>query len=154
MLIFLPIYLACGAVAFWWVASREKEAGDDFVFLPIFILGDPMGWIAWLLWPIALPIYQAELVQRARQRRERRDNRRSERIPRQPAAIGSLAKTVTRMNPTGIVSVGGKRFEATAEDGYLNSDEDVVIVEHRGSQMIVRKGLPHLPDSTRSMTRR
>lgn len=136
-MIFIGIYLLVGAIAFFWSLSRSKAEKDD-ILIPFLVLADPLGWIAWLLWPLALPLYQLELRERARLRIEGM-NKGKHTEPERCSPLGAHATAVTKMCPTGIVEIGGQHREARSEDGLLDPGDHVVVVAERDSRLVVRR---------------
>jgi len=136
-MIFLGIYLLVGAIGFFWTMARSKGEKDD-VLIPLVVLAEPLGWIAWLLWPIALPIYQIELRERARVRiEEKKKTNLTE--PKRCSLLGAHATTVTKMCPTGVIEIGGQHLEARSDDGLVDSGDCVVVIAERDSRLVVRR---------------
>ncbi len=54
--------------------------------------------------------------------------------------IGKHGETLTRLNPTGIVRIDGKRYEARSNDGLMDANETVVVTAKDNFRLIVKKG--------------
>ena len=52
---------------------------------------------------------------------------------------GTVAKTATRLNPTGLVLVNGKRLEAISRDGLIEEGAEVVIVNDDPFRVVVAR---------------
>jgi membrane-bound ClpP family serine protease len=136
-MLYLGLYLLVGAIAFIWTLTRRKTDQDDILVL-LMVFVEPWAWLAWLLWPVALPYYWFELQERARQRSEKA---KAEKLPEPERLnlIGIHATAVTRMSPTGVVKIADNYLEARSEDGFIDSGESVVIIAERDSRLIVRR---------------
>lgn len=53
--------------------------------------------------------------------------------------VGKKGVTLTRMNPSGMVAIDGKPYEAFSQDGFLEKDEPVTIVSRDTFKLIVIK---------------
>ena len=53
--------------------------------------------------------------------------------------VGARGKTLTRLNPTGMVLIDGKRHEAFSRDGYLDSGNEVEVVDRDNFRLIIKK---------------
>lgn len=136
-MLYLGLYLLVGAIAFIWALTRRKTDEDDILVL-LMVFVEPWTWLAWLLWPVALPYYWFELQERARQRSQKA---KAEKLPdpERSNLIGIHATAVTRMSPTGVVKIADKHLEARSEDGFIDSGEHVVVTAERDSRWIVRR---------------
>lgn len=59
--------------------------------------------------------------------------------------VGHVGKTVTLLNPGGMVVVNGKRFHCESEGMLLEPDTDVRVVAVKGLRLVVRLPLPDDP---------
>ncbi len=53
--------------------------------------------------------------------------------------IGRAAQTLTRLNPSGMVSVDGRKFEAYSRDGYVEAFTPVRVVGRDAFKLIIEK---------------
>ncbi|MFP4165643.1 MAG: NfeD family protein [Opitutales bacterium] len=53
--------------------------------------------------------------------------------------IGKQGKTVTRLNPTGIVMIENEQYEANSRDGYIESGATVEVAGKDSFKLIVKK---------------
>ncbi len=53
--------------------------------------------------------------------------------------VGKPGQTLTRLNPTGMVSINGKSYEAFSQDGYIEKDESVRVVARDNFKLIIQK---------------
>jgi membrane-bound ClpP family serine protease len=59
--------------------------------------------------------------------------------------VGHIGKTVTLLNPGGMVVVNGKRFHCESEGMLLEPDTEVRVVAVKGLRLVVRLPLPDDP---------
>lgn len=59
--------------------------------------------------------------------------------------VGQIGKTVTLLNPGGMVTVNGKRFHCESEGMLLEPDTEVRVVAVKGLRLVVRLPLPDDP---------
>jgi membrane-bound ClpP family serine protease len=59
--------------------------------------------------------------------------------------IGRFGKTVTPLNPGGMISLDGERFHAFSEGMIVDSGQSVEVLEVRSSRLLVRPGHPTAP---------
>ena len=52
---------------------------------------------------------------------------------------GQEGVTLTRLNPTGRVSIGGQTYEAFSEDGYAEAGQPVTVVSRDNFKLIIKK---------------
>ena len=135
-MLFLGLYFLCGAVAFICVFARSKGKVEDLL-LPIYLLSEPVGWLAWLLWPVALLLFHVDLRERARRAHADAEPSDTSVPAGQSGLVGKNAVTVTRMNPTGIIAIEGQRFEARAIDGFVEPNTPVRVIDQQGSHITV-----------------
>lgn len=53
--------------------------------------------------------------------------------------LGKEAQAVTRLNPTGMILVAGRQFEASSRDGFIDKDETVRVVARDNFKLIIEK---------------
>jgi membrane-bound serine protease (ClpP class) len=53
--------------------------------------------------------------------------------------IGQTAVAITMLRPAGKIEINNEIYDATAESGYIDKGESVVIVKYENQQMMVRK---------------
>lgn len=53
--------------------------------------------------------------------------------------IGAAGTALTDFRPLGLVEIGGRQFEASAESGAIQSGDSVVVVSFRDFEIVVRK---------------
>jgi len=65
--------------------------------------------------------------------------------------VGQFGKTITELNPSGVVWVGSERWDATAEDGPLPEQTPVLVTSKEGLRLTVKRdpaSIALLPAST------
>jgi membrane-bound serine protease (ClpP class) len=55
--------------------------------------------------------------------------------------LGTKGTTLTRLNPTGLVMVNGKRLEAISRDGLIEENTDIVIVNDDPFRVAVKRAV-------------
>lgn len=55
------------------------------------------------------------------------------------SVIGKEGVALTRLNPSGKVAIDGKTYEASSQDGYIESDEAVAVVAQDSFKLIIKK---------------
>jgi len=53
--------------------------------------------------------------------------------------IGQQGITLTRLNPTGKISIDGESYEAFCQDGYLEAKEKITVVAKENFKLIIKK---------------
>ncbi|MFP4156946.1 MAG: NfeD family protein [Opitutales bacterium] len=53
--------------------------------------------------------------------------------------VGREALAITRLNPSGRVSIEGKVYEAYSQDGYIESGESVLVAKRDNFKLIITK---------------
>lgn len=53
--------------------------------------------------------------------------------------IGSEGKAYTILRPSGKIEINGEVYDASTDKGYIEKGENVVVIKHRASQLIVKK---------------
>ena len=53
--------------------------------------------------------------------------------------IGKEGVTLTRLNPSGKVAIGGKSYEASSQDGYIERDQAIAVVAQDSFKLIIKK---------------
>lgn len=53
--------------------------------------------------------------------------------------IGKQAITLTRLNPSGKVAIDGQSYDAYSQDGYIETDQPVIIVSQDSFKLIIKK---------------
>ncbi len=53
--------------------------------------------------------------------------------------IGESGQTLTRLNPTGMVLINGKNYEAFSRDGYIEKNESVRVIDRDNFKLIIQK---------------
>ena len=53
--------------------------------------------------------------------------------------VGEAGKTVTPMRPSGIVEIGGKRFDVVTQGEFIEADVPVEVIDVEGWRIVVRK---------------
>jgi membrane-bound serine protease (ClpP class) len=53
--------------------------------------------------------------------------------------IGKEGVALTRLNPSGRVTVEGKTYEANSQDGYVDAKEAIIVVEQNNFKLTIRK---------------
>jgi membrane-bound ClpP family serine protease len=59
-------------------------------------------------------------------------------IPGFSDMIGTKGRTVSRLNPQGLVKIESELWEAKAETGNISAGTDIVVVDQYGLKLIVR----------------
>jgi len=54
--------------------------------------------------------------------------------------IGKSGEAITRLNPTGMVRIDGKQYEAHSSDGLLDANVTVIVTARDNFRLIVKKG--------------
>ncbi|WP_269523922.1 NfeD family protein [Coraliomargarita parva] len=52
--------------------------------------------------------------------------------------VGKSGETVTRLNPSGKVAIGGRHYEAYSEDGYIEAGTTVKVVAKDNFKLIIK----------------
>lgn len=52
--------------------------------------------------------------------------------------VGTQGKSVSPLDPDGLVSIGGEYWQATAASGKIAAGDKVIVVSQRGNKLIVR----------------
>ena len=52
---------------------------------------------------------------------------------------GQEGIALTRLNPSGKVSINGKNYEAQSQDGYVEKSEKIVVVTQDNFKLIIKK---------------
>ena len=55
------------------------------------------------------------------------------------SVIGMQGMTLTRLNPSGKIAVGGKNYEAYSQDGYIERDQVIAVVAQDNFKLIIKK---------------
>ncbi|MGB0414547.1 MAG: NfeD family protein [Coraliomargarita sp.] len=55
------------------------------------------------------------------------------------AIVGKSGQTLTRLNPTGMVLINGKNYEAFSRDGYIGKNESVRVIARDNFKLIIQK---------------
>lgn len=55
------------------------------------------------------------------------------------SCVGAGGLAATPLRPSGAVEIGGRRYDARAEAGFLERGTAVVVVRAQGSELVVRK---------------
>jgi len=53
--------------------------------------------------------------------------------------VGSEARTITRLNPSGKVAIEGRSYEAYSEDGFIDAGQTVVVSRRDSFKLIIKK---------------
>ncbi|MGB0415310.1 MAG: NfeD family protein [Coraliomargarita sp.] len=53
--------------------------------------------------------------------------------------VGKTGQALTRLNPTGMVTIDGKQFEAHSEDGFIEQNQSVRVVARDSFKLIIQK---------------
>ncbi len=53
--------------------------------------------------------------------------------------IGKNGQTLTRLNPSGKVTIDGKSYEAVSQDGYIEAKQEITIVAQRNFNLTVKQ---------------
>lgn len=53
--------------------------------------------------------------------------------------LGQEARAATRLNPTGMVEVAGRRYQASSRDGFIDQNETVRVVARENFNLIIEK---------------
>ena len=53
--------------------------------------------------------------------------------------IGKTGTTLTRLNPSGKVSIGNKSYEAFSQDGYLEANQSVRVISSDNFKLLIKK---------------
>ncbi|WP_169305339.1 NfeD family protein [Coraliomargarita akajimensis] len=53
--------------------------------------------------------------------------------------LGVEAQAITRLNPTGMISVAGKQYEASSRDGFIEKNQTVRVVARENFNLIIEK---------------
>ena len=53
--------------------------------------------------------------------------------------IGKQGVAITRLNPSGKVTIEGSHYEATSEDGYIDAKQEISVVAQHNFKIKVRK---------------
>ena len=64
---------------------------------------------------------------------------RTERENGHDGMIGMSGETLTRLNPTGMILINGKNYEAFSRDGYIAKNESVRVIGRDNFQLIIQK---------------
>ena len=64
---------------------------------------------------------------------------RSNKAQAEDLIIGKEGIALTRLNPSGKVSINGKNYEAHSQDGYVENGEKIVVVTQDNFKLIIKK---------------
>lgn len=53
--------------------------------------------------------------------------------------IGKAGQTLTRFNPSGMVQINGKQYEAYSQDGFIEQNQPVRVVARDSFKLIIQK---------------
>ncbi|MEM8867698.1 MAG: NfeD family protein [Verrucomicrobiota bacterium] len=53
--------------------------------------------------------------------------------------IGQTGKTLTRLNPSGMVSINGQKYEAFSQDGYVDRGQAITVLNRDNFRLIIQK---------------
>ena len=53
--------------------------------------------------------------------------------------IGKEGMTLTRLNPSGRVTIEGKTYEASSQDGYIETKQEITVVGQDNFKLTIRK---------------
>lgn len=53
--------------------------------------------------------------------------------------IGKAGQTLTRFNPSGMVQINGKQYEAYSQDGFIEENQPVRVVARDSFKLIIQK---------------
>ena len=53
--------------------------------------------------------------------------------------IGMTGQALTRLNPSGMVAIDGKQYEASSQDGYIEQNQSVRVVARDSFKLIIQK---------------
>jgi membrane-bound ClpP family serine protease len=59
--------------------------------------------------------------------------------PAQAAIIGREGIALTRLNPSGKVAIDGQSYEAHSQDGYIETDQLILVVAQDNFKLIIKK---------------
>ena len=59
--------------------------------------------------------------------------------PAEAAIIGREGIALTRLNPTGKVTIDGQSYEAHSQDGYIEADQIIQVVAQDNFKLIIKK---------------
>ena len=64
---------------------------------------------------------------------------RSNKAQAEDLIVGKEGLALTRLNPSGKVSINGKNYEAQSQDGYVENGEKIVVVTQDNFKLIIKK---------------
>jgi membrane-bound serine protease (ClpP class) len=53
--------------------------------------------------------------------------------------IGKEGVALTRLNPSGRVTIEGKTYDASSQDGYVDAKQAIIVVEQNNFKLTIRK---------------
>ena len=53
--------------------------------------------------------------------------------------VGKHGMAVTRLNPSGKVTIEGKNYEANSQDGYIEAKQEISVVAQNNFKLTIRK---------------
>lgn len=53
--------------------------------------------------------------------------------------VGKNGIALTRLNPSGKVTIDGKNYEANSQDGYINAKEEISVVAQHNFKLTIKK---------------
>ena len=59
--------------------------------------------------------------------------------PAEASIIGKKGSALTRLNPSGKVAIDGQTYEAHSQDGYIEADQDILVVAQDNFKLIIKK---------------
>jgi membrane-bound serine protease (ClpP class) len=59
--------------------------------------------------------------------------------PAEAAIIGREGTALTRLNPTGKVTIDGQSYEAHSQDGYIEANQTIQVVAQDNFKLIIKK---------------
>ncbi len=63
----------------------------------------------------------------------------SNQAPAEENIIGKEGITLTRLNPSGKVAIGGQSYEAYSQDGYIDANQPILIASRDSFKLIIKK---------------
>lgn len=127
-------YLPDGTVDFRWEMLSTPIEHLGVAVITIFVAAA----LAWKLLPAKW--FRDKIVLQGKvgeidDERLRGARSRGEELPE----IGATGTALTDFRPLGLVAVGGRQFEASAESGAIQSGDSVIVVGFRDFELVVRK---------------
>lgn len=59
--------------------------------------------------------------------------------PAEDSIVGKEGEAVTRLSPSGMVEIDGRKFEAYSQDGYIERGHQVAVVSKDNFKLIIKK---------------